>query len=42
MEGHAGGQACRGLMTNSPTLFGDRGRALEVKEVWCQHLDIPL
>lgn len=30
-------------MTNSPALLGDPGgRDLGVKEVWCQHLDIPL
>lgn len=29
-------------MTSSLALFGDRGRDLGVKEVWCQHLDIPL
>lgn len=41
-QGLAGGQACKELMTNSPALLGDRGRDLGVKEVWCQHLDIPL
>lgn len=29
-------------MTSSLALFRDRGRDLGVKEVWCQHLDIPL
>lgn len=41
-RGHAGGQACKGLMTNSPALFEGRGRDLGVKEVWCQQLDVPL